>query len=155
MVSYSISWLCAKVPKPNKTAKIMLKILFFIMVDIRFTHFTECNRPPIYLCSTLQTANLRKSKHLRATFFSFLRFLPPCNPAINICLSTTIHACRELVFLFKFLAKITRRFGEINRRFVRPKWRFIFVKRRLIFSICYYAFCKLHKKGAKPESFAP
>ena len=32
MVSYSISWLCAKVPKPNKTAKIMLKILFVIMI---------------------------------------------------------------------------------------------------------------------------
>ncbi len=61
----------------------------------------------------------------------------------------------SLFFLFKFLAKITRRFGKINRRFVRPKWRFIFVKRRLIFSICYYAFCKLHKKGVKPESFAP
>ena len=62
---------------------------------------------------------------------------------------------REFDFLFKFLAKITRRFGEINRRFVRPKWRFIFVKRRLIFSICYYAFCKLHKKGAKLSGFAP
>ena len=39
------------------------------MFGIRFTHFTENNCPPIYLCSTLQTANLRKSKQLRATFF--------------------------------------------------------------------------------------
>ena len=39
------------------------------MVGICFTHFTECNCPPIYLCSTLQTANLRKSKQLRANFF--------------------------------------------------------------------------------------
>ena len=124
------------------------------MVDICFTHFTECNCPPIYLCSTLQTANLRKSKQLRATFLIFLD-LPYCETAVNICLSIIIHACRELVFLFKFLAKITRRFGEINRRFVRPKWRFIFVKRRLIFSICYYAFCKLHKKRGETRKFRP
>ena len=74
------------------------------MVGIWFSHFTECNRPPIYLCSTLQTANLRKSKHLRATFLIFFD-LPPCETAVNICLSTTIHACRELVFSFQILGK--------------------------------------------------
>ena len=74
------------------------------MVGICFTHFTENNCPPIYLCSTLQTANLRKSKHLRATFFDFFD-LPPCETVVNICLSTTIHAYRELVFSFQILGK--------------------------------------------------
>ena len=93
------------------------------MVGICFTHFTECNCPPIYLCSTLQTANLRKSKHLRATFLIFLD-LPYCETAVNSCLSIIIHACRELVFLFKFLAKITRRFGKMKRRSILTKGRF-------------------------------
>lgn len=75
------------------------------MIGICFTHFTECNCPPIYLCSTLQTANLRKSKHLRANFFDFFD-LPYCETAVNICLSTAIHAFLEsLIFCFQILGK--------------------------------------------------
>ena len=62
---------CARVCYASDNSKNNAKNLVFHNGWFFFTHFTENNCPPIYLCSTLQTANLLKSKQLRATFFDF------------------------------------------------------------------------------------
>ena len=75
------------------------------MVGICFTHFTECNCPPIYLCSTLQTANLRKSKQLRATFFDFSWFAILRNCCKYLFINNYPCFLESLIFCFQILGK--------------------------------------------------
>ena len=75
------------------------------MVGICFTHFTENNRPPICLCSTLQTANLRKSKHLRATFFNFSWFAILRNRCKYLFINNYPCFLESLIFSFQILCK--------------------------------------------------
>ena len=71
------------------------------MVGICFTHFTECNCPPIYLCSTLQTANSRKSKQLRATFFDFFWFTILRNRCKYLFINNYPCFLESLIFCFQ------------------------------------------------------
>ena len=121
------------------------------MVGICFTHFTECNCPPIYLCSTLQTANLRKSKQLRATFFHFSWF----STLRNCCkyLFINNYPClQRACFSFQILGKNNSPFWWNKSAFCSTKMAFYFRETATYFLNLLLCFLQIaQKKGRNPK----
>ena len=84
---------------PNDNNPTAIFDFWFMALMFLFVNLWGTKPLSILPLSNIQTANLQKSKQVKAIFFVFFD-LPYCNPTLNICFSKNNPTFKDFVFFF-------------------------------------------------------